>query len=114
MPSELTLTEDNRAMKYPEIPQMGTFEASKKLHEVYESPQKRSLSGFTSVDYMKAGTGIERKIQIYQETAADGIAKQYMHTVTCTGFNSAAPKLIFSNENSGSIGLLDEGNAVSE
>ena len=31
-----------------------------------------------------------------------------MHTVTCTGFNSAAPKLVFSSEKTGSEGVVDK------
>ena len=36
MPCELTFTEDNRAVIDGDFPQMATFEASKRLHEVYE------------------------------------------------------------------------------
>ena len=71
MPSELTLTEDNRATVNLEVPQIGTFEASKKLHEMYESPPKKSQSP-NNIECLKAGTGLERQIQIYQETS-DGI-----------------------------------------
>ena len=105
MPSELTLTEDNRALMNLEVPLVGTFEASKKLHEVYESPPKKGQV-YDDVESLKAGKGLERKIQIFQEMP-DEESKQYMHTVTCTGFNSAAPKLVFSNE-SGSIGIVDK------
>ena len=73
MPSELTLTEDNRAIINPDIPQMATFEASKKLHEVYESPPKKSQA-LTNSDELKPGSGLERRIEIFEEMA-DGISQ---------------------------------------
>ena len=51
MPCELTFTEDNRAVIDGDFPQMATFEASKKLHEVYESVPsfaQNSTIGFKS------------------------------------------------------------------
>ena len=106
MPCELTLTEDNRALVNLEVPMIGSFDASKKLHQVYESPPKKGQM-LNTVKSLKAGEGLERQIQIYQELEEGG-RKKYMHTVSCTGFNSAAPKLIFANERTGSQGVIDK------
>ena len=52
---KLTFTEDNRAVIDGDFPQMATFEASKKLHEVYESGP--SLAQTSTIGFK---SGLER------------------------------------------------------
>ena len=86
MPSELTITEDNREIM---LNNFATFVASKKIHGPANEKQVQS---------------IERRIQLCEQVV------EPVNTVICTGFNCQAPKLVFSKDRLACRGVLDTGN----
>ena len=111
LPSELTMTEDNRMpinngdLRF----NMATFEASKKLlkENNYTSTPIQNFTEESLLMLQAEQNSLLRKLEIFE---GNGQAIRLLHTVVCTGFNAAAPRLIYSNEKEQNKAVIDKGN----
>ena len=103
LPCELTITEDNRASGIANNLRfnMATFEASKKLLRESESlEEKNSLVKMTAESMPLEQNSLLRRLEIFE---GQGQSLRLLHTVTSTGFNAAAPRLVYALNQSTAI-----------
>ena len=104
LPPELTITEDNRGALGADFRfNMATFEASKKLlRDKSSSPDVDESVGPAAADL----NTLLRRLEIFE---GEGNSLRLLHTVVCTGFNAAAPKLLYSTDKQMNRAILDKG-----
>ena len=114
LPSELTMTEDNRmAIQGADFRfNMATFEASKKLLKdtATRIPLKFDQLCAADIEPHRPETNtLLRRLEIFE---GFNQSLKLLHTVTCTGFNASAPRLIYSSFNPDkNTAVLDKGNS---
>lgn len=74
---------------------MATFEASKKLlKETIDNRNQQTAASANNVEIVPPEqNSLLRKLEIFE---GEGQSLRLLHTVVCTGFNAAAPRLIYS------------------
>lgn len=104
LPSELTITEDNRAAIDHDFRfNMATFEASKKLMGEAET--------IGLAETKLEDNSLLRKLEIFEGEVNQ---LRHLHTVTCVGFNAGAPKLVYSSDPAKNRAILDKGSDSAE
>ena len=89
---------------------MATFEASKKLLKDTSNNVQPDMSNLIAEKlevYQPDKNTLLRRLEIF-EGQNDGL--KLLHTVTCTGFNAAAPRLVYSSTDPAkNTAILDKG-----